>query len=70
MRTSAVEKATRYSTTVDSVQSAFEFVMEYLDGMGPAPEIVISPFECDCEDHEGYEWLFEVSVATTAEEKE
>jgi hypothetical protein len=69
MRTSAVEKATRYSTTTDSVQSAFEFVMEYLAEAGERPEIVISPFDCDCDEHEGYDNLFEVSVATSTEEK-
>jgi hypothetical protein len=38
-----VEIDTRYSTTVDTMQEAFAFVMEHIDTMGPEPSVHINP---------------------------
>jgi hypothetical protein len=68
-RISAVEKTTVYATTVDSVTSAFEFVMAYLDEMGSAPEITIRPFQCYCDEPDHPVQGFEVSVSAMKEQE-
>ena len=41
--TAPVEVRTRYATTVDDLPSAWAFVMDRLDLVGPDPSIEISP---------------------------
>jgi hypothetical protein len=38
-----VEVATRYSTTVDDMPTAWAFVMEHIDKLGPEPSVNIYP---------------------------
>jgi hypothetical protein len=39
-----VEKTTRFSTSTETLQEAWQFVMEHLDAAGEAPSISIDPF--------------------------
>jgi len=39
-----VEVTTRYATSVDDLPSAWAFVMEKIDHVGPAPSIEIQPY--------------------------
>lgn len=43
MSAAPVEVTTRYVTTVDDLPSAWRFVMERLDSVGPDPRVLISP---------------------------
>lgn len=43
MKNRDVEQSTKFATTVDSLQEAWVFVMEYVALVGPDPEIHISP---------------------------
>lgn len=38
-----IEITTRYATTVDDLPTAWAFVMEHIDKVGPDPSIKISP---------------------------
>lgn len=40
---SKVEVTTRFAVTVDDLPSAWAFVMDRLDRVGPDPEVTISP---------------------------
>lgn len=40
---SSVEVTTKYATTVNDLPSAWAFVMERLDSVGPDPRVIISP---------------------------
>ncbi len=64
-RLSPVEKTTRYATIVDSLNSAFEFVMEHLDELGETPVVSINPLTMYGDDstQEG----FEVTVSSMKE---
>ena len=58
---SPVEHTNQYATTVSSLSDAWAFVMEYVDRVGPNPQVHISPFwriSTEEEDSQG----FEVSV--------
>lgn len=66
-RLSPVEKTTQYATTVDTLQSAFEFVWDHLDELGGRPQIIISPLEIYFD--EGVQKGFEVAVSNMNETK-
>lgn len=63
-----IETTTKYVTTVDDLPSAWAFVMEHLDRLGPDPEVHIKPIwlmsVSDALDgHEGPDRQFEVAVS-------
>lgn len=52
-----VERTERFVTTVPDLGAAWQFVMSYVDRLGPDPRIVIGPFWSD-----GVRW-FTVEVS-------
>lgn len=40
---SATERTVKYATTVDDLTDAWAFVMQYVEEVGPSPQITISP---------------------------
>lgn len=56
-----IETFTRFSATVESMTSAFSFVMEYLDRAGPYPSVEIN--SCYSEENGTHEFQhYHVSV--------
>lgn len=70
MRLSPIERTTKFATTVDSLTSAFEFVMAQLDDVGEWPDIAIVPILVygDVDDEKPTP-IFEVSVSSMKEEE-
>lgn len=70
MRLSPIERTTKFATTVDSLTSAFEFVMSQLDDVGEWPDIAIVPIlmYSDVDDDKPTS-IFEVSVSSMKEEE-
>ena len=70
MRLSPIERTTKFATTVDTLTSAFEFVMSQLDDVGEWPDIAIVPVLVygDVDDEKPTP-IFEVSVSSMKEEE-
>lgn len=70
MRLSPIERTTKFATTVDSLTSAFEFVMAQPDDVGEWPDIAIVPILVygDVDDEKPTP-IFEVSVSSMKEEE-
>lgn len=71
---SPVEITTKYATTVETLQDAFVFIMQYVDALGTDPFIKITPIhsysmsDMDMEDPP-CKHFFEVMVSSMREEE-
>lgn len=59
MSEAPIEFTARYSTSVETLAEAWAFVMEYVDRVGPDPQIQIDPF-----------WKIGVQEALDGEDRE
>lgn len=58
-----IERTTRYATSVDDLNSAWAFVMAYLDRVGPDPSVEITPCWTITSDSDDMPRRFEVVVS-------
>lgn len=60
---SLIEVTTKYAACVSDLTAAWEFVMGYLDRVGPHPRISISPISVAYDDDTEWNYQFEVVVS-------
>lgn len=63
----SVERTTMFATVVEDLSSAWAFIMDRLDRLGPAPSITITPQWTYSNTEDGV-LRFEVSVSGMVEE--